>query len=174
MRFMSILILVGLVSPALGATIIDFEDWTGGPGDQTFITYAGFNFSGGPFFIATHPEGGNNTLTLQVRTGFLCISRADGGPFSVISLDLQEGSPTNPAIMVSLTGITQGVVAKEPFYLDGIANTYETFFPSGFVGINSLEFLPFPYLSTFSLDNLVVPEPSAVGMLVLAICLARR
>jgi len=175
MRFISILVLGGLVSPALGTTIIDFEDWTGGSGDQTSITSGGFAFSlltGGSFFIAPHPEGGNPTLSLQMRSGVLLMSRGDGAPFSVISLDLQEGLPTNPGAVVSLTGIVNdGVGVKELFWLDGLPDTYETFYPVEFIAIDHLELHEG---RTFSLDNIVIPEPGTLSMLVLALCLLHK
>ena len=177
MRFVSILLLGGLVNPALGTTVIDFEDWTGGTGDQTSITSGGFNFTGAAFFIAPHPDGGNPTLSLQMRVGVLEVSKVGGGTFSIISLDLQEGLPAHLATVVSLTGISnsRGVVVKELFFLDGLPDTYETFYPVGFVGIDRLLLQAEPGPSpTFSLDNIVIPEPATLCMVVLASCLLHK
>lgn len=172
LRFISILALGWLVNPALGSEIIDFEDWTGGTGDQTSIAYGGFNFStNGAFFIAPDPDGGNPSLSLHMRSGVLEVSKVDGGSFSIVSLDLQEGLLANPSTYVTLTGFFTDIV-KEPFFLDGLADTYETFYPTGFIGIDRLDL--YAGGPSFSLDNIAIPEPMTLCMLVLALCLPHK
>lgn len=164
---------------AEAATIIDFEDWAGGSSDQTLVTSRGFNFaSQAGLFVSPDPSGGNLTQSLHSRTydgGTL--TKIDGTAFSILSLDLHEGLPGHFATTVTLTGERAGgVVAKVKFTLDGLGNTYETFYPVAFSNIDSVTLSSDVWGTTFSLDNIVVPEPGVLGLILfgLAGILRRR
>jgi hypothetical protein len=52
-----------------GATVIDFEDWTGGSGEQTLVNSRGFSLNNpAGFFISPDPGGGNSTQSLHTKS----------------------------------------------------------------------------------------------------------
>lgn len=152
---------------AQAATIIDFEDWTGGNGQQWAVESRGYVFYG-TLFVG--PVAGTNNPTNALQDTFKTWPVATAAePFTIISLDLQEGSAGTT--MIELMGYREGgAQVFETLRLDGLASTFETFYPTGFSELIGLRVHTYDAAgapsSGMSVDNIVVvPEPLTFSLL---------
>ena len=177
MRLISILVVAGLGSPALGTTIIDFEDWTGGEEPQYIVTSSGFDFHG---FLSVGPASASNNSTnaLDSLQSTLKMNQVGLASFSVISIDLHEGLDDTGTASVKLVGSRDSTQVVQTFALDGDPDTYETFHPVGFSDLVGVHFYAYDAqgdcASGLSIDNVVVPEPTMIGALPVAVWLLRK
>lgn len=168
---------LALQSPAIAGTIIDFEDWAGGGDVQASIESQGYSFHSG-FVVSVEPETGNATYALH---GLLSDAkfRNGGGSFGIISLDLQEGLGVTDTISIQLKGYRATLPpVTQTFVLDGSPNTFETFYPIDFVEVTSVYLYAYDSQGQpsqgFSVDNIVVPEPAALALMVLSLGASAR
>lgn len=98
--------------------------------------------------------------------GRTTLSRVDGNPFSLLSIDLAEFNAGNAT--VEFTGFQSGgAEVSASFTLDGNAFGLETFLFSGFVGLDRVEW---DHDSPFhQFDNIVVAAPVPAVLPVAAI-----
>jgi len=168
---------VGFVFLAAGAaqavTIIDFEDWTGGSGEQDMVRSRGYVF-GGSLMVGPAPGTNNPTNALHSLGHWIKMmpirGSASDGPFTLVSFDLQEGSAASQTSSIQLVGYRKGGWQLfETFIMDGLASTCETFYPAGFTEIT--DFYCYAYTAQgdpsvgFSVDNIVVPEPFSLCLI---------
>ncbi len=145
-------------------TIVDFEDWAGGDSGVLSLDSHGFHFeipSGASLQVLTGGGTNNSTHRLFLRfTNSMTMTRVGGGLFDINSLDLQEGFSSPYSTSVTINGFFPGSGSiSQAFTLDDLSNTYQTFSSSGFSG---LDHAVLQGTAGFSIDNIIVPEPSAV------------
>ena len=163
-----------LAAPVHALPIIDFEDWTGGEGHQYTVVSHGYDFHGN-LYVSPHPETDNPTNCLYSSASAGSKFGLGGLPFSITSLDLQEGFGASDTVSVRLAAyLAGGGDVQQTFVLDGLANTFQTFHPVGFSGIEVVFLYSYNaqgQYSTggFSVDNIVVPEPAAASLILLGI-----
>lgn len=151
---------------AQGASVVDFEDCSGGYP----VLSRGFDFHGS-VFVSADPMSNNPTNALRtLHSGTKMLK--GGNLFSVVSLDLQEGLGASTTASVMLLGYRPGgLQVMETFTLDGNPATFETFRPDGFLGVDGVSFFTYDPQGSptgeFSIDNIVVPEPASMCLLAL-------
>lgn len=175
------LLAFALLSSSLGhaATIIDFEDWSPGPGYPLLVESRGFDFHG-DLSVSVDAASGNPTNALHSRSSGFKMGMG-GRTFGVVSLDLQEGLGSSDTASIRLWAYlpSPAGMVEQTLVLDGRADTYETFYPTGFSGIDTLFFDTYdnqgqPVAGQFSVDNIVVPEPGALSLVAIAFVGASR
>jgi len=184
MRFISMigglgaLVTVVATSYVNAITIVDFEDWTA-PGSLTWSASSrGFHFiSEGPMQIMADPPDGSQNGTLSLRTlteNNVTMSKAEGSTFNLLKADFGEGTTEWPSTCVIVTGFFVGggsISFTAP--LDGVLPLFETIEFSGFTNLISARFEGDSPVG-FSVDNIVVPEPTTVCALVVGGMAAMR
>ena len=76
---------------------------------------------------------------------------------------------------MSITGLRSfDVVGKERLFLDGQANAYQTFTLSQIRNVDRVLFEPGEEHAINSVDNIVVPEPGTLSLLLIGTLLVRR
>ena len=161
-----------------GATVVDFEDWADGTGHQWSVQSHGYQFDGS-FTVSRDLASGNATTALHSLSSNAKMVMLNGGAFNITRLDLQEGGGTFNAISVHLWANlpSPGGTVEQIFTLDGRADTYETFYPLGFVNVTQVFFDSYNAPGStggFSIDNIVVPEPGTLCLIFIGAPLLRR
>lgn len=186
MRSLSYVGFVGFLFLSAGiaqaTTVIDFEDWTGGSGEQFLIKSKGFVLGE---ILSVGPDIGTDNVTNTLHSGPRFKMGPESGSvwngrFTLVSFDLQEGSAASQTRSIELVGYQGGgQQVFESIALDGLGSTYETLYPVGFSGLTGL--ICYAYTAQgdpsagFSIDNIViVPEPSSLGLGMLGLLAVRK
>jgi len=169
--------MLALAGPARATAVIDFEDWTGGSGQQDVVVSRGFEFHGGVLSVFSTPGSSNLTNALHVGAAGPKMLSSDLSPFDLVSLDLQEG--VGNTVRVELIGhLTGPDWLSTTVTLDGDSTTFETFYLTGFSEVEMLFFNLYDaqgnYSSGLSIDNIVVPEPAAATLILLGMAVICR
>jgi hypothetical protein len=166
-------------SVAQGAAVIDFEDWAGVEGHQFGTLWGGCEFAGG-FSVSLGIGTNNPSNVLHGHSSNVKFVEATNTPFTIFSLDLQEGVLGSDTVSITLVGSRSSLPnIAQTFALDGLSSTFQTFYPTGFIDVNEVFFYPYNaqgQISTagFSVDNIVLPEPTMLCLLLLGAVMVRR
>lgn len=187
-RYLAMLLLASASTTAMGASV-DFEEFGLEPGTQ--IDFAkgetwfsgGFAFTPGPIPDSNESHVANaveffgfNGTHIGVWHHDMVMTRADGRPFDLVSFDF-SGFPIDNEVSFIVIAQPGDVVAA--FSPDGLVDgpggvqDFETFIlPSGFTNITNATWVHTgdgTVAGVFAVDNIVVPGPATLSLLVFAV-----
>lgn len=183
LRFLAAAVLAAATLPVLAApTVIGFEPLAhadDGVAEAGHVyTESGYTLTNGGDFafstIGTQAADflGSTALINDNDEGLTTLERADGGLFSLLSIDLAElfADPDLP-VQVMFTGVlADGSTVQQGFALDGLFGAQTFAFDAGFSQLSSVSWTNSAYYHQF--DDVVVaavPEPGSAALAGLAL-----
>ncbi len=150
--------------------MIDFED-AGPPRTDTSALSQGFAFASSERLFITGDRSDasrNGTLALYNLGGTITMTKENGGAFDLLSFDVGEGTLEAPSTSFEVIGFFEGGGSiAMVFPLDGVLPDFQTIDLVGYSDLSTAVFeASGGIVERFSLDNIVIPEPMSLSLLI--------